>query len=101
VSLLFTPGAVGVEVPTTRAISARLPDREFGHLPLRSLSLRPRQRRANQPSMHGAVIVGRPRHVVVRLGGVIRGCQRTGRRHDRGRSFLDAATCLHELVIVD
>jgi len=53
--LLPATGAIGIEVAA--AAAAWLTDRELGNLPFRCLSLGPRQRRANQPAVHGAVVI--------------------------------------------
>jgi hypothetical protein len=49
-------GAVSTGMIPVR-LAARLPHRELGFLPLRSLAFRPRQRGADQPAMHRAVVL--------------------------------------------
>jgi hypothetical protein len=59
-------GAIGIEIAA--AAAARLTDRELRNLSLRRLTLGSRQRRANQPAVHGTVIIA---SVVARRGRVI------------------------------
>ena len=60
-----TTAAVRVEVAATAA--TWLTDRKLRNLSLRYLSVWPRQRRANQPAMHGTVIIRRRRRVIVNI----------------------------------